>query len=213
MPDQDAIVTEGRRRRKEARPQELIEAGFLEFAEHGFAATRLDDVARRAGAAKGTIYRYFEDKEALFMAAVRSRISPTLADMRGTVLAFPGSTEDLIRLLIRTLYARLVESDLKVLLRIIVGEGAAFPTLAEMYHREVISRGRELLSAVVARGVERGELRAGPATDLPIVIMAPAVMATIWALTFDRVDPIAADRFLAAHVDLVLHGILAKPIE
>src|SRR5829696_939623 len=103
------------RRRKEARPVELIEAGLQEFATHGFAAARLDDVARRAGVVKGTIYRYFPDKEALFLAAVRSRITPVFDEISGFVDAFPGSTRDLLTLILETIHRQLVNSDLRVL--------------------------------------------------------------------------------------------------
>jgi AcrR family transcriptional regulator len=197
-----------RRRRKEARPAELIEAGLQEFALHGFATARLDDVARRAGVAKGTIYRYFPDKEALFLAAVRSRVTPVFDEMAGFVDAFPGSTRDLLTLIIETIHRHLVGSDLRVLVRIIIGEGERFPALTELYYRETISKGRALLERVVSRGIARGEVREGAAADLPVVIVAPALMAAIWRMTFDRHAPISREAFLAAHLDLVLNGLL-----
>lgn len=199
-----------RRRRKEDRPGEIIEAGLAEFAARGFQATRLEDVAQRAGIAKGTIYRYFEDKEALFVAAMRSRLSPVLTDAGGLVDAFPGTTQELIRILVRLLYQRLVDTELRVLLRVLIAESGNFPVLAEAYHREVVSRGRALIEAIVRRGVARGELRAGPATDFPLVLMGPAVMAVVWKLVFEPVDPIPTERFLEAHLDLVMNGIAAR---
>jgi AcrR family transcriptional regulator len=200
-----------RRRRKEARPAELIEAGLQEFARHGFAATRLEDVARRAGVAKGTIYVYFKDKEALFLAAVRSRVTPVFAEITGFVDAFPGTTRDLLQLLIGTVHRQLVGSDLKVLMRIIIAEGERFPVLTEHYYGEIISKGRALLERIVARGIARGEVREGPLADLPLVVMAPAIMAAIWRMTFDRYAPISSEAFLAAHLDLVFHGLLQPP--
>jgi AcrR family transcriptional regulator len=197
-----------RRRRKEARPVELVEAGLQEFAIHGFAAARLDDVARRAGVVKGTIYRYFPDKEALFLAAVRSRITPVFDEISGFVDAFPGSTRDLLTLILETIHRQLVNSDLRVLVRIIIAEGERFPALTELYYRETVSKGRALLERVVARGIARGEVREGAAADLPIVIVAPAIMAAIWRMTFDRHAPISAEAFLAAHLDLVFNGLL-----
>lgn len=200
-----------RRRRKEARPSEIIEAGLKEFAARGFAATRLEDVARRAGVAKGTIYLYFADKEALFVAAVQSRVTPVIAGMADLVADFPGSTRDLLTLMIRTAHAKLVEGDLKVVLRILIAEGGNFPGLVASYHRDTVARGRAVLEAIYRRGVERGEFRTGATADLPVVIMAPAIMAALWKMIFEAVDPIAADRFLAAHLDLVLNGVLAPP--
>ena len=205
-----AAATKKPRRRKEARPAELIEAGLHEFALHGFAATRLEDVARRAGVVKGTIYRYFSDKEALFLAAVRSRIMPMFDEMTAFVEGFPGTTRELLQLIIETIHRQLVNSDLRVLIRIIIAEGERFPALTEFYYRETISKGRALLERIVARGIERGEVREGATADLPLVIMAPAIMAAIWRMTFERHAPISSDAFRAAHIDLVLNGLL-KP--
>jgi len=200
-----------RRRRKEARPAELIAAGLQEFAVHGFAATRLDDVARRAGVVKGTIYRYFPDKEALFLAAVRSRVTPVFDEIAGFVDAFPGTTRDLLKLIFEIIHRQLVGSDLRVLVRIIIAEGERFPALTELYYRETVSKGRALLERIVARGIARGEVREGAAARLPIVIIAPAIMAAIWRMTFDRHAPISGEAFLAAHMDLVFNGLLRPP--
>ncbi len=198
----------GRRRRKEARPAELIEAGLAEFALRGFAGSRLEDVAGRAGVVKGTIYRYFADKEALFLAAVQSRATPVLGEIDRFVDAYPGTTRELIVFVLRTVYGRLVETDLSVLMRIIIAEGANFPALTALYHREMISKGRALLDRIVQRGIARGEVRANAAADLAMIIMAPAIMATIWKMTFEVHDPVATERFLAAHLALLDEGLL-----
>lgn len=200
------------RRRKEARPTELIDAGLKEFALHGFAGARLEDVARRAGVVKGTIYRYFSDKEALFLAAVRSEITPVFDEIAGFVDAFPGSTRELLQLIIEAIHRQLVNSDLRVLVRIIIAEGERFPVLTELYYRETISKGRALLEQIVARGIERGEVRMGATADLPLVIVAPAIMAAIWRMTFERHAPISSEAFLAAHIDLVLNGLLTPGV-
>ncbi len=196
-----------RKRRKDARPAEIIEAGLREFAERGYAGTRLDDVARRAGVAKGTIYRYFADKEALFMAAVRAHVQPVFMDMDAALGRSQLTSRELILFLINRLYLDLVNTDLRVLIRIVIAEGANFPALAQFYHRETISQGKALLEKIIVRGIERGEIRPGPAASLPMVLLGPAIMATIWKLTFDTIDPIETDDFLQAHIDLVLHGI------
>jgi AcrR family transcriptional regulator len=199
-----------RRRRKDARPAEIIEAGLLEFAERGFAGTRLEDVAARAGIAKGTIYRYFNSKEALFEAAVLSRLTPVIDGVEAMVDAFPGSSADLLRLMLTRIYQEIVGTDVPVLIRIIISEGARFPAISEAYYRRIVAKGRALLSRIVARGVARGEFRAGAAAELPIVAIAPAIMAAVWRMTFDRFEPIAPERFLAAHLDLILHGLLER---
>ncbi|MBC2860104.1 TetR/AcrR family transcriptional regulator [Stappia sp. 28M-7] len=208
--DSAAETPKPRRRRKEARPGEIIDAGLQEFAENGFAATRLEDVAKRAGVVKGTIYRYFSSKEELFEAALASRITPFFDDVAGLVAAYPGSSEELVRTALPRIYKALFEDGLHVLMRIIITEGGRFPAIAELYHRRVISRGQEVIAALVRRGVERGEFRRSALTDLPIVVVAPAVMTIVWKMTFDRFEPIETRRFLAAHVDMVLEGLLAK---
>ncbi len=197
-----------RRRRKEARPAELVRAGLEEFALNGFAATRLDDVARRAGVVKGTIYRYFADKEALFLAAVRREVAPVFDEITGFIDAYPGTTRDLLQLLIQTVHRQLVNSDLRVLIRIIIAEGERFPALTELYYAETVSKGRALLERIVERGITRGEVREGAAARLPLVLMAPAIMAAIWRMTFDKHAHISSEAFLEAHIDLVLHGLL-----
>lgn len=200
-----------RRRRKEARPAEIIDAGLLEFAARGYAATRMEDVARRAGVAKGTVYLYFEDKEALFLEAVRSRVRPFLTQIDTFLDSFPGTTRDLLGMLFQQMHRELVGSDLRVLIRIIISEGPSFPALTEHYYRETVSRGRALLSRIVERGIARGEVRPGPAAALPIVILAPAIMAAVWGMTFERHAPIPPEAFHAAHVDLVFNGLLTHP--
>lgn len=193
-------------RRKEARPAELIEAGLEEFALNGFAGTRLEDVAKRAGVVKGTIYRYFADKEALFEAAVRSKL-PSVANP-AVIDSFEGTTKELLTLLLQRFYGNVVSSKVGVLMRIILSEGNKFPALVELYHRAVIKRGRPLLRRVVARGVARGEIRADHPRLMPMMIMAPALMAMLWRMTFERFESIPLAAFFEAHVELLTHGLL-----
>lgn len=200
-----------RRRRKEARPGEIIAAGLAEFADKGFAAAKLEDVATRAGVVKGTIYRYFESKEALFEAALKAQVAPVFNEVLASLERFPGSTPDLLRMVIPTIYKELFGSGIHVLMRIIIAEGGRFPAIAEFYHRESITRGKTIIEAIVHRGVARGEFRPGAAADLPMVAIAPAVMAAVWTMTFDRFEPIPIERFLEAHLDLVLNGLQARP--
>lgn len=197
-----------RKRRKEARPGEIIAAGLLEFADNGYAATRLSDVAKRAGVAKGTIYRYFADKEALFLAAMRSHATPTFEHLYRFIDVYEGTTRDLLTSLIQIVHQKLVQGDLQVLMRIIITEGRNFPQLTELYYNEGVSHGQKILDRVVQRGIALGEIRPGPAAQLPVVIMAPAIMATLWKFTFSAHHPIEAEQFLAAHIDLVLNGML-----
>ncbi len=195
------------RPKKENRSADILTAGFAEFAERGFDAARLDRVAARAGVAKGTLYLYYDSKEALFEAAVRSRIFPVLERIAGLVGGFEGPTRDLLRTMFELMYAKLSEEDPRTVMRIIISEGPRFPALTRFYYDQFISKIADLLDRIVARGIARGEVRAGAAADLPLVLIAPAIMGTIWQMTFMPYRPIALDQFLAAHVDLVVHGI------
>lgn len=199
-----------RRRRKDARPAEIIEAGLRAFAENGFAGTKLEDVALRAGIVKGTIYRYFDSKEALFEAAVKSRFKPFVAEVEQLVATFPGSSADLLRLVIRQVYSQMFEPDVQALMRVIISEGRRFPAIAELYHRETITKGKRMVTAIVQRGVARGEFRPGAAADLPVVVVAPAIMAAVWTMTFQSFDPLDVEKFAEAHADLAFNGLLVR---
>ena len=196
-----------RRRRKEARPPEIVRAALEEFAEKGFAAAKLDDVARRARISKGTIYLYFADKEALFDAVVRETLSPVLDRVESLGQNPPGRVEDLLCHLIATVYREVVATERRQIIRMMVAESGRFPHLAEFYHREMVSRGKALLRAVVAHGVATGEFREGPAARHPEVLLGPAIMAALWKMLFDRLDPLDLDGFMAAHLDVVLNGL------
>ena len=148
-------VPKPRQRRKDARPAEILDAAFEEFAENGFRATRLEDVATRAGVAKGTIYVYYADKESVFEAAVRSRIIPVLGEIGTLIGTFPGSTSDLLRHVIAAFYARMADPAAQTLLRIMIADGPAFPQLLEFYHREFLSKAANMLKQVVKRGWKR----------------------------------------------------------
>ena len=196
-----------RQRRKDARPAEILDAAFVEFADKGYRATRLDDVAARAGIAKATIYVYYADKDAVFEEAVRSRIIPVLGEVGDLVDTFPGTTADLLRQVISAFYGRMGDPATQTLLRIMIADGPAFPQLLEFYHREFLSKAEGLLRQVVNRGLARGEFRKSAATDLPMVLMGPGLMAAIWQMTFSQFEPVSMAMFQAAHVDLALLGL------
>jgi AcrR family transcriptional regulator len=208
MPKRTPPLPPERRRRKDARPSELIEAGLQEFAARGFAGTRLEDVARRAGVVKGTIYRYFDDKEALFVAAVRSKLPAFIDPIDGLIDSFQGTTRELLLRVLTVMYAELVDSDIRILMRIVLSEGTQFPELSELYYRESIARVRPFLDKLVARGVARGEVRVDHARLLPMIIAAPALMASIWKMTFDKFEPIDTQDFFDAHTELLFRGLL-----
>ncbi|QDU87046.1 Fatty acid metabolism regulator protein [Pirellulimonas nuda] len=197
-----------RTRRKDARPGEIVEAAMQEFAEQGFAGARIERIARRAGVAKGTVYLYFKTKDELFEAAVRENISPMFARLGALAEAHPGTAAELLTQVIHNAYAELVDKpQRRVILRVLIAEGARFPRLTAFYHQEIITGAVGLLEAIVRRGVATGEFDQTLALATPQVVMGPALMAIVWKLTFDEVAPLDLKAFAAAHCDLVLNGL------
>ena len=207
----DGRTTRGpRRRRKAERTPEIIAAGIASFAERGYADTRLEDVAERAGIAKSTIYLYFENKEALFRATVETRVRAAFGELDEVVAGFEGTTEELLRLVLTSSYERFVRSDMPTLLRTIIGEGERFPELRRAYYEGMICRGTGVLERVLRRGVERGEFREAPVGDFPRMLIAPTLMASLWRMTFTEFEPLDVDAWARAHVDLLLNGLKAR---
>ena len=207
--DSQARQSVSRRRRKTARPGEIVAAAFAEFAEKGYASTRLIDVARRAGIAKGTIYLYFDTKEELFEAAVRAEVVSVLTEVESMIDAFEGASDILLQMFVTKAYRDLMDSHARILMRIIIGEGHLFPELRELYFNTVISRGMRVVDRIVERGIERGEFRDGPVREYPRLVMAPVLMASIWQMSFSEFSAIDVDRYMAAHLDLLLNGLRA----
>lgn len=208
----DAVPTAPprKRRRKDQRPGEITAAALDVFIEKGFAAARLEDVAERAGTAKGTIYLYFSSKEDLFEAVVRDAFAPVLDPVIAAIGNHTSSCEALLRFIIGTLYRELIGTKRREIMRLLIAEAGRFPRLVEFYHREAVGRGKALMGAVLARGVSTGEFRDCPATRHPEAVMGPAVLAAVWKLVFEEVEPLNLETFMEAHLDLVLSGIRAS---
>lgn len=144
-------------RRKQARPAEILEAALKVFAEKGFAGARMEDIAARAGVTKGTIYLYFENKEAVFKTLVRESIGATLAGVSANVRDYNGTAKDLLRFALSAMAHLLTTSDRVVLPKIIIGESGNFPELARFYREEIIDKGLALMSGLIERGIAQGE--------------------------------------------------------
>lgn len=206
------MTEEKRTRRKEARPAEIIAAALEVFADVGFAQAKISDIAKRAGVAKGTVYLYFQTKEELFEAAVRHYIKPVFSEMSQRVQAFPGPASELLRLLIQQIYQHLPRSpERRGIMRILIAEGGRFPQMTEFYYREVIAGAQQLMRGVIQRGIDSGEFRELPASNFPMAVMAPIMLATIWKMSFEQVAPLDLEQLCAAHIDLVLNGLVIRP--
>ena len=199
------------RRRKEARPSEIIEAALACFAAKGFAATRLDDIAARAGVTRGTLYLYFTGKEELFKEVVRQAVLPLLA-LREREIARPDqSATEQLRGFLLSIPQTLTGSPLPAIPKIIVAEAQNFPELAEFYFNEVMSRARSNLKALLRRGVQRGEFRKVDIDHVFYCTVGPIAASVIWRHVFGKVDPEPPDiaAVCRAQADLLLNGLAA----
>ena len=188
--------------RSQARREAILEAALNEFSARGFAAARLDDVAKRAGVAKGTIYLHFRDKEALFQEIVRSVMGPFVGTLEGVFAAdIPLRTiaDQIVELFVREVF----ETRRKDIIRLIMTEGPRFPKLAEFYYREVLSRVLGGAKARLRRALDRGEISHEALARFPQLIAAPGMLAIIWTGLFDRFEPLDARELLRAHIDIL----------
>ena len=200
----------GHRRRKEARPAEILAAALAEFSKQGFAATRLDDVAQRAGITKGTIYLYFDSKEALFRALLQQEAGRTFDLLEAMMASHDGPVAPLLRQLIHTAGRQLVQSDLRALIWLLISEGPRFPDLLAFHHGEVIRRGRALLASLVERGIERGEFRANGLAEYPQIVVGGPMLALLWTQLFARFEPLDLEAYLDVFADTLLEGLLSR---
>ncbi len=197
------------RRRKSARPEEILAAALDVFADRGFAATKLEDVARRAGVTKGTIYLYYENKEALFKALVRQTIVPVIAQGEALAHSFTGSARDLFEQLIREYFRLVGDTPLSGIPRLMIAEAGNFPELARFYYEEVVTRGHRLMAGVLERGIKAGEFRRVNVPVATKLAMAPLMHAVVARKAFAACMPEGFDvaKYLDTHIDLYLHGI------
>ncbi|MEO7151051.1 MAG: TetR/AcrR family transcriptional regulator [Burkholderiaceae bacterium] len=203
-----------RQRRKEARPQELLDAALALFAHKGYAATRTDEVAARAGVSKGTLYLYYPSKEELFKAVVRHNLSALIAEGAGLVGGFAGSTSELLHFLLTTWWERVGSTAAAGLHRIVFAEMHNFPELAAFYNDEVLRPADRLFSATLRRGVARGEFRALPEHEVAHALMAPLIFMTLCQQSFRavqrRLPATTPQALIRTHLDLVLHGLQVR---
>lgn len=198
-------------RRKEARPAELTAAALALFVERGYAATRLEDVASRAGVSKGTLYLYFDSKEALFKAVVREGLVPALARGERMLKEHQGDSASLIRELIRGWWELIGNTPYGGIPKLMISECRNFPELGAFYHEEVIRPGYSLFERALRRGIDSGEFRVLDVEYTTRLVLAPLVLLLIWRHSFDFCDShrLEPDRYIRQHLDLLLQGVIA----
>jgi AcrR family transcriptional regulator len=199
-----------RQRRKEARPSELLAAALDIFVDKGYAATRLEDVAARAGVSKGTLYLYFDSKATLLKAVVEDGIVPVLDKGEDIVANFVGSTSELLREMLLTWWSQVGESKLSGICKLMVAEASNFPEIASYYHDAVIARGQGLIRRALEIGMARGEFRQIDVEVAKDSIFAPVLMLMLWRHSFADCCGIEQEpvEYLSKHLDIVLHGLM-----
>jgi AcrR family transcriptional regulator len=189
----------------EARRAAILSAALEEFSARGYEGARLEDVAKRAAIAKGTIYLYFADKEALFQELVRSMVNPILGMLEQTrEIDMPARA--LVELLIETFVREIYGTRRKDIIRLIFSEGPRFPVIAEFYHREVISRILGFVRPMLARAVERGELPDDTFVRFPQLLVAPGLVGIMWSGLFEKFEPLDVAAMMRAHVNVIFAG-------
>jgi AcrR family transcriptional regulator len=191
-----------RAERAAERRQAIIDAALDEFIARGFTATRLDDVARRAGVAKGTIYLHFKDKESMFEELIRTALVPLIGRLHGPP-PIGGSVRDTIEGFARSFVQEVANTRRGDIVRLIVAEGPRFPSVADFYYREVVSRGLAAMRGLIELGVARGEIAHKNLAGFPQIVVAPAIVAVIWQSLFSRHAPLDATEMLRVHLDLI----------
>jgi AcrR family transcriptional regulator len=200
------------RRRKTARPSEIVAAALEVFAEKGFAAARLDEIAARAGVSKGAVYLYFETKEELFREVVLQMAVPQLDAVLAMADAHPGPFADLAPRILARIAEIIRTTRLPSVLKMVVGESRNFPDLARVWHDAVVSKALSLMTGLITRAQQRGEVRPGDPRLHAVSLIGPMVVSILWREVFTPVgaQPLNEQALAAQHARNVLHGMLLR---
>ncbi len=207
--------TQPRQRRKDARPHELLEAALALFVEKGFAATRAEEVAQRAGVSKGTLYLYYPSKEELLKAVIAHYLSARIADTAEEVRRIDGPMAPVLREMLVPWWQQTYASPASGTFKLIISEVRNFPEIAEFYAREVIEPGHQLVGTILQRGIASGEFRAVDVESAVHSLLLPMVMLCTHKHALGACTPhsIDAEKFIADHVELVLSGLLQTQLK
>ena len=201
--------TRKRQRRKEARPEEILDAALDELSDKGIGRSTLGGIAARAGISRTTIYLYYDSKQAIFEALFRARVETTIDAAAALVGAYDGAFEDVFARVIETIYTRLVQGDASILLRALIAEGQDQAELVSFYHSEILAKGEATIAALLKAGVARGDLPDHAGRIDPRVLVSPAIFAAIWGMIFARIAPLDLEAFRRDHIEVMLRGVLA----
>lgn len=202
-----------RERRKEARPGELLDAALELFVEKGYAATKVDEVAARAGVSKGTLFLYFPSKEDLFKEVVRQNIGRHFPEWDLEIDQYPHGTGELLRYAYQLWWERIGATPASGITKLMLGESNNFPDIVEFYRTEVVDPGQKLIRRILQRGVDRGEFRVTDMDCAIHIVLAPLIFMTMWrhsSACMPDLERITPERFIAAQVDNILCGLCVQ---
>jgi TetR/AcrR family transcriptional regulator len=203
-------------RRKESRPGELLEAALASFVEYGFAATRLEDVAAKAGVSKGTLYLYFKNKEELFKAVLKESVLPLIEKFADEAKTLTLSNDDLVRFFFKQWWVRFGSTKLSGICKLMTAESGNFPELAVFFQQEVIEKNNQLLLNIVRKGVAEGDYQPKNYELAVHLWMAPMVLHTIWSNSIGKcvsgisTFTIPDEEYIAMHSEFVLATLKTK---
>jgi len=199
-------------RRKDARPSELLSAALDTFVEKGYAAAKLDDIAARAGVSKGTLYLYFDNKEALFKAVVQEGLVPVIEEGEALIRDYQGSAVELLRHIVRRWWESIGATRFAGVIKLMMSEAQNFPEAAQFHYENVVVPGKAIFRAAVELGVRQGEFRPLPADYAVRVLLAPLLMLAIWRYSLGVCDkePVDAEAYLQTYLDIALSGLTKK---
>ncbi len=204
-----------RRRRKEARPQELLDAALALFVQKGFSATRAEEVAAQAGVSKGTLYLYYPSKEELLKAVIAHYLSARIAEGAAQAAGFAGKATALLQGILIDWWTQLYDSPASGVFKLVITEVRNFPEIAEFYHREVVERAHALLGGIVRQGIAQGEFRDVDVDHAVHSLVLPLVMICLHRHSLGACTPVDwhldGRAFIAQHVHLVLAGLSLHP--
>ena len=195
-----------RRQASEQRREAILRAALETFAAEGFAAARLDDIAAKAGVAKGTIYLFFDDKEHLFEQMLVSAIAPVLTQIEALANTPAKRLDDILAAIFAFFREQVLATDRREVMRLVLSEGRRFPRIAEAYHREVVSKGLEIIRQLAKAAHQRGELSDDELVRFPHLVFAPLLLAVVWDGLFWAREPLDVEGLLSAHRSVLLAG-------
>jgi AcrR family transcriptional regulator len=200
------------RRRKRARPGEILEAALTVFAQKGYAAARMEDIAEAAGVTKGTIYLYFPGKADVFKTLARETVGQALAGVGAQLQTFRGTPTERIVTIVTAINAFLQQPERAALPKIVIAESGNFPELALFWRKEVVDKALPLIVGAFEQGVDIGHFRPLAADMVAKLCVAPLILSVIWRTTFTLSDPEPFDfaNFFATHLDVLMNGIRTK---